>query len=260
MDIKNENVTETVTIVIPYVKKFALGDELKYAIASWLRFFSTPFNIVVIGDGEEEESLKNKEDGQAPIMLIAHACTSDNPQVDLMEKLKMAIASPEVSERFIFAADDIYLVSPVMLPDIETLKITGIANEKSYTGIKAENYKRTAELLEISSYPCYEAHLPVLFEKEKWIELFEIHPQLSEGGYFFTSVYFRHFYPRFVPVTLNWNADIYLLPVHSGQPDEQVFRAILHRKKFLTTAKEGFSKWLRNQLACLYGRKKWIQK
>jgi hypothetical protein len=177
-----------------------------------------------------------------------------------MEKLKIAIAAPEVSERFIFAADDIFLVSPVMLADIETLKITGTVNEKSFTGIKAENYKRTADLLERSSYPCHEAHLPVLFEKERWVELLEIYPQLNEGGYFFTSVYFRRFFQPFVPVTLNWNTDIYLLPVHSQKPDEQAFRAIIHRKKFLTTAKEGFSKWLKNQLAYLYNRQEWIQK
>ncbi|KAA6332783.1 hypothetical protein EZS27_018741 [termite gut metagenome] len=249
-----------ITVVIPYVKKFALGNELKYAIASWLHLFQYPlFNIVIIGDGEEEESLKNKEDGQVPITLIAHACTSDNPQVDLIEKLKLAIAVPEVSDRFIFAADDIYLVSPVMLADIETLKIKGITNEKSYTGIKAENYKRTAKLLGMSSYPCHEIHLPVLFEKEKWIELLETYPQLNEGGYFFTSVYFCYFFRHFVPIVLDWDKDIYLLPVHSSHPEEQTFGKFISRKKFLTTAKEGFSKWLRNYLACLYNRKEWMK-
>ncbi|KAA6324368.1 hypothetical protein EZS27_026297 [termite gut metagenome] len=253
-------VVEIITIVIPYVKKFALGNELKYAIASWLQFFQYPvFDIVIIGDGEEEESLKNKEDGQAPITLIAHTCTSDNHQVDLMEKLKIAIAAEEVADRFVFAADDIYLVSPVTLADVETLKISGMVNQKSYTGTKAENCKRTAELLNTASYPCHETHLPVLFEKEKLVQLLEAYPQLNEGGYFFTSVYFRHFFPDFVPIVLDWNKDIYLLPVHSANPDKEVFGKFMSQKKFLTTAKEGFSKWLRHYLACLYNRKEWMK-
>jgi hypothetical protein len=240
---------ETVTVVIPYVKKLALGNELKLAIASWLTFFRTPCNIVVIGD--EEEYLKDEED----ITVIAHVRTSDNPQVDLMEKLKLAIAAPEVTGRFIFAADDIYLASPVMLADIETLKTTGTVNEKSFTGVKAENYKRTANLLKISSYRKFETNLPVVFEKEKWVELFEKYSELSEGGYFFTSVYFKHFFPDFVPIVLDWNKDVYLLPVHSSRPDDRVFRMFMRQKKFLTTAQNGFSPWLQNYLSCLYGRK-----
>jgi hypothetical protein len=256
--VEAKNKAETaVTVVIPYVRSLALGEELKFAIASWKKLFRTPFNIVVIGD--EEEYLKNEEDDEVPVTHIAHVRTSDNPQTDLMEKLKIAIAVPEVADRFIFAADDIYLVSPITLVDIQTLKISGMVNEKSYTGVKAENYKRTADLLRISSYPCYEARLPVVFEKEKWIELLEAYPQLNEGGYFFTSVYFRHFFPDFVPVVLNWNEDIYLLPVLSARPDEMAFRKFIHQKKFLTTAKDGFSKFLQNYLACLYNRKGWME-
>ncbi|KAA6342249.1 hypothetical protein EZS27_009979 [termite gut metagenome] len=246
-------VNEMVTVVIPYVKRFALDKKLEYAIASWLKFFRHPlFNIVVIGD--EEEYLKDEEGEEVPT-VIAHVCTSDNPQVDLMEKLKIAIAAPEVADRFILAADDIFLVSPVTLADIETLKISKWVTEKSYTGVKAENYKRTSDLLRINLYPCYETHLPVVFEKEKWIELLEAYPQLSEGGYFFTSVYFRHFFLDFVPVILDWNEDIYLLPVISARPDENVFEKLIHQKKFLTTAQKGFSPWLQNYLACLYSRK-----
>jgi hypothetical protein len=176
-----------------------------------------------------------------------------------MEKLKIAITAEEVAPRFIFAADDIYLVSPVMLADIETLKAIGMVNQKNYTGVKAENYKRTADLLKISSYPCHETHLPVLFEKEKWLELFEAYSQLNEGGYFFASVYFKHFFSDFVPVVLDWNKDVYLLPVHSARPDEKVFGKFIHQKKFLTTAQKGFSKWLQNYLACLYNRKGWMK-
>ncbi|KAA6325082.1 hypothetical protein EZS27_025662 [termite gut metagenome] len=162
-----EPVTQKVTVVIPYVKKYALGQELKFAIASWLKFFRTPCDIVMIGD--KEEYWVDWKDEEPSITLISHVCASDNHQVDLMEKFKIAIVAEKVTGRFIFAADDIYLVSPVKLADVETLKISGTVNEKTFTGTKAENYRRTAKLLETASYPCYETHLPVVFEKEKWV-------------------------------------------------------------------------------------------
>lgn len=119
------------TVVIPYCKEFAQGRELLFALRSWYEKTCFPANLVIIGDREDwfgEE-----------IFVIEHQRTSDNPQIDTMEKLKLAIESPEVTERFIWTNDDIYLVNRVSLAHIEIPKVLGDLNPKKFKGVYAEN-------------------------------------------------------------------------------------------------------------------------
>ena len=123
------------TVVIPYCKAFAQGRELLFALRSWYEKTCFPANLVIIGDREDwfgEE-----------IFVIEHQRTSDNPQIDTMEKLKLAIESPEVTERFIWTNDDIYLVNRVSLAHIEIPKVLGELNPEKFKGTYAENMSRT---------------------------------------------------------------------------------------------------------------------
>ena len=45
--------TACVSVVIPYCKEYAQGNELLFALRSWYQNARFPFRIVIIGDAEE---------------------------------------------------------------------------------------------------------------------------------------------------------------------------------------------------------------
>mgnify|MGYP003254757841 CR=1 FL=1 len=233
------------TVVIPYCKEFAQGKELLFALRSWYNNALFPANLVIIGDREDwfgEE-----------VTVIEHQRTSDNPQIDTMEKLKLAIESSEVTERFIWTNDDIYLVNRVSLAHIEIPKVLGELNPSQFKGVYANNMSRTVMLLDKIGLPKlnYGTHTPVLFEKPKLMEMLERFPE-AESGVLFSSLYFNSQAFPAHPVVLNWKTDQFLLPVISQNPDEQKAKELLRRKVFLNNTVSGHSAWLEKFLEQMF--------
>ena len=233
------------TVVIPYCKEFAQGRELLFALRSWYEKTCFPANLVIIGDREDwfgEE-----------IFVIEHQRTSDNPQIDTMEKLKLAIESPEVTERFIWTNDDIYLVNRVSLAHIEIPKVLGELNPEKFKGTYAENMSRTVMLLDKSGLPKlnYGTHTPVLFEKFRLKDML-VHFTEAESGVLFSSLYFNFQpFPAY-PVVLDWETDQFLLPIVSRNPNEQKAKELLQKKVFLNNTVSGHSAWLEKFLEQMF--------
>lgn len=240
---------KVLTVVIPYVKKFAQGNELRHAIASWAKYFRTNETVKIVVIGDKEKWMSNE------VVVIPHKQTSDNPQVDVMEKLKLAIMSEEVSDEFVWTNDDIYLISPVMLSDINVFKSKGTLTPDKYNGIYKENMMRTIELLEDVPKHDYATHTPVFFMKKYWVELFESYPELNNGGYLLSSVYFNLGYPDFIPVQLDWKTDNWLLTVITPSPSEELFDELVAKKKFLNNAVTGYSEFLMDKLTAMFPEK-----
>lgn len=235
---KEVSVQDHITVVIPYCKEFAQGKELLFALRSWQHNVRFGMNIVVIGDREDWFSEE--------ITFIEHTRISDNAQVDTLAKLKIAIESPEVTGRFVWTNDDIYIMKPISLAHIELPKVLGTLNPEKYKGLYAENMTRTRQLLEKNRLPYlnYGTHTPVLFDKGQLVAMLERFPDLENGGYLFSSVYYNSLpYPS-QPVYLDWKTDQVLLPVVSKQPDERVVAEMLSRKVFMNNAVSGYSPWL----------------
>lgn len=237
------------TIVIPYAKDLAQGIELRMALRSIAKHIRTQVNVVIIGDREpwmvEDELI---------LTVIEHERSSDNPQIDVIEKLKLAIASPMVSDRFIWSNDDIYFVSPVTLADIEVLKAKETLNPSLFGGIYAANMQRTVDLLNNANLPIrnFATHTPVMYNKEMLVELFERFPELAAGGYLLSSVYFNYHYPDHVAQELNWPTDNWQVPVVKKEPNRVMFDAIIATKKWLNNAESGYSDFLRDTLLKLF--------
>ena len=193
------SVQDHVTVVIPYCKEFAQGKELLFALRSWQKNVRFGINVVVIGDREDWFSEE--------ITFIEHNRVSDNAQVDTLAKLKVAMESPEVTGRFIWTNDDIYVMNPIDLAHVALPKVNGMLVPLRFKGLYAENMKRTKELLEKSQLPC-----------------------LNYGTH--------------TPVYLNWPTDQVLLPVVSQKPDEKKVLDLLSRKMFMNNAVSGYSPWL----------------
>lgn len=237
------------TIAIPYVKDLAQGIELRMALRSIAKHIRAQVNVVIIGDREpwmvEDELI---------LTVIEHERSSDNPQIDVIEKLKMAIASPMVSDNFIWSNDDIYFVSPVTLADIEVLKAKETLNPSLFGGIYAANMQRTVDLLTNANLPIrnFATHTPVMYNKEMLVELFERFPELAAGGYLLSSVYFNYHYPDHVAQELDWLKDNWQVPVVKKEPNRVMFDAIIAKKKWLNNAESGYSDFLRDTLLELF--------
>lgn len=222
-----------ITIVIPYAKEFAQGKELLYALRSIKMCMRTPYNVVIIGDREEWLSEE--------ITVIPHTRVSDNPQIDTLDKLTVAIDSELVSDKFIWTNDDIYLLHPMTVTDMEVQKIKGILNPDKYAGAYRENMIRTIELLGGGEILDYETHTPIVYEKELLVQLFELYPSISLSGYLIPSLYFNTFFSEFIPIELDWKNDQWLLPVITQNWDRETILQLLAKKKFLNNAETGYS-------------------
>src|SRR5690606_3374506 len=106
---------EAITLVIPYLKSEAAGEELKYALRTWEANFEKKVNLVIIGDKEDwfsDDVVHIPHDGH----LIDEDCGCDNPkkirnpQADVAHKLMTAISAGAVDGDFILSNDDIFLL------------------------------------------------------------------------------------------------------------------------------------------------------
>lgn len=238
-------VQDHTSIVIPYCKEFAQGKELLFALRSWQEHVRFGANIVIVGDREDWFSEE--------VNFIEHKRVSDNPQIDVMEKLQLAVASAVVTDRFIWSNDDIYLCNPVSLAHIELPKVLGMLDPAKFKGTYAANMSRTIDLLNKYGLPKfnYGTHTPVLFEKFRLGEMFDRFTELQSGA-LISSLYFNFVtYPSH-PTFLDWPTDQVLLPVASKNPDEKKVVELLARKVFLNNAATGYSPWLEDFLSRLF--------
>lgn len=184
---------ERVTVCIPYVKALAQGNELQLALRGWAENFREEMNIVVIGD---------REDWMNDLVhVIECERISNNPPLDVVNKMMLAIDSEMVSETFIWANDDQYLISPCILADFETLKCTGKLGDKHIgSTLYQQNKKRTFDLLVKEKRQTWDfsTHTPFVFEKDKLEALIELF-DLDKEPHLVATLYFNYYFPGFVP-------------------------------------------------------------
>lgn len=233
-----------ITVVIPYLRAKSQGDELKFALRSIeTHFRCLNYNVVVIGDREDWFT--------DSIIHIDMPVISANPQEDVINKIKEILISDQVAEKIIWTNDDIYFISPVEVADIETLKIDGFLKDDGRSGIYSQNRVRTIDLLKQKKLPIrnFATHTPVLYRKSLLIELFEVIPELHEGGYLFSSVYFNFHYPHHRPAQTDWKTDNWSLRLISANPNAALFTKLISTKKFLNNAEQGYSQLLVHYLS-----------
>ena len=230
------------SVVIPYCKEYAQGNELLFALRSWYTFARFPLRIVVIGDREDWMDTEN-------LTLIDCPRASDIPSVDTLHKLWVALNSPEVSESFIWTNDDIYLINPVSYPHIVIPKVLGRLNPAAYNGHYRAAMERTIDMLTEAGLPTlnYGTHTPVVFKKSNLSVLLPADDLQAKTGVLFTSVYFNQVNTAH-PVRLDWKTDPFLLPVVSKSPDEKFVGELLKNKVFMNNARSGYSPWLESFL------------
>ena len=227
------------SVVIPYCKAMAQGNELLFAIRSWFKYAQFPFHIFVIGDPEDWMDGEN-------VTWIDCPRVSDIPSVDTLHKLHEILTYTAVTEQFIWTNDDIYLMNPVSYPHIALPKVLGTLNPAAYNGHYRAAMERTVEILTEAGLPLlnYGTHTPVMFEKRFFENYVPEDNFQAQTGVLFTSVYFNNLTHIGHPARLDWRTDPFLLPVVSKSPDEKFVNELLKNKVFMNNARSGYSPWL----------------
>jgi len=227
---------EPITVVIPYVKEFAQGNELQLALRGWGKFFYDDFNVVVIGDREDWMN----ED----VDVIECKRIGNNPPIDIANKMLLAIDSGLVSEKFIWANDDQYLVSPCMLADFETLKCDGALKPPFPNNLYGKNKQATLDALvkKNASTWDYSTHTPFVFEKQKLKELI-VQLELTKNARLISSLYFNWYFPEFVPLKVdggnasnNIKVGVYRKDANFGK-----LKQLIPLKKLVSNSESGWS-------------------
>lgn len=244
-----EIVTPKLSIVIPYLKSKAQGDELLYALRSIAKNLREVCQVIIIGDREPWFSDQ--------VLVIDSPVVSDNPQIDTLNKLKEAIASELVSDKFIWSNDDVYFNSPVMAYDIQILvaegKLIPISDSKSIYDINRNKTIDILKKMEVTSkvnFPMdnYDVHIPFFYEKEKLVELFEEIPELNTEGLLIPSLYLNLIFGDHIPMQVDGIRGEYLLRINSKNPDLSTFNKFVANKKFLNNSENGYNDVLVNYL------------
>ena len=238
---------DKLTIVIPYLKDKAQGNELFFALRSMDRNFRENFQVVVIGDKEDWFSDE--------VIHIDAPVASENPQIDTLNKLKLAIVDENVSEKFIWSNDDIYFINPVQLADVQILTAQGrlkyIPDTKAIYEI---NRNKTIDCLKsfgsVGSIPThnYDTHTPFFYDKEKLVSLFEEIPELSSEGLLIPSIYFNMYFFDHKPTQIDGVNGEYMLRIMSKNTDPVVFKKFIEGKKFLNNSEDGYNSLVVNYL------------
>ena len=183
-----------ITVVIPYLHKLAKlsgGDELKFAVRSWSKYFKDDFNIVIIGD--KPEWYTGDHIACLPIrgMTFARA-------FDIALKLELATLSPLITEDFIYTYDDVYLIDDCTVKDFEVIRALEIM-PKGYNLPKASmTWQRLLEAT-VKKLPepswNYETHLPRIFKKD-WLARILKTYQLRRNAMLVSTLYYNEFYDK----------------------------------------------------------------
>lgn len=232
-----------ISVVIPYCKEYAQGNELLFAIRSWYKNARFPFHIFVIGDYEDWMDSEN-------VTWIDCPRVSDIPSVDTLHKLHEILTYTAVTERFVWTNDDIYLMNPVSVPHIVLPKVLGTLNPAAYNGHYRAAMERTIEMLTEAGLPLlnYGTHTPVMFKKSNLKALLPGDDVNAKTGVLFTTLYFNSANTAH-PARLDWRTDPFLLPVVSKAPDEKLVNELLRNKVFMNNARSGYSPWLESFLS-----------
>ena len=170
-------------IVIPFVENESKANEIIYALRSLDQHVKDDFKVVIVGDLPKN------------VVGVTHIdCRPIGSRlVDSIEKIKTVFAYPEFEEvnKITRMYDDVVLLSDVdSLEDLPNFHF-GLYSEDSFTGsghwwdMKARTF---AFLRENKVSKCFDGqtHLPITFEKEKFLELA---PEAMQNELLLESVY-----------------------------------------------------------------------
>lgn len=241
---------KVIPVIIPYLKSAAAGDELKLAIRSLEKNLNFPFTLVVVGDREEWFADKIVHIPHEP-HVVTEDCGCPNPaqvidpQADVAHKLLTAITALGLEGKFILTNDDIFVLEPQTLAQIEILK--RLPNSLNETGAEGSVYRknalRTAEFLTANGCPVYNygTHTPMVFDAEDFTDMLANIPT-TEKGYLLESLYYNGLHPNARPLVVNGSSahDGVLGSIYKSQPNMDIIEPAFKSRWYFNCNSDGY--------------------
>lgn len=214
--VENQSCEKKLCVVIPYAKSVHQPMALLYAIRSLCTYLMAEFRIIVIGD---------KEDWFGPELVHVPASLSTVDADSIMDDAFAKVTLVEnLSSEFIWMMPDTFLLNPL---SVHHMMIPKASESLKYdTGLPfAVNVEKVV------------GYLTAMMDEPLTMEACQ---KCSSSG---------------CPVIVDWRKNEWLLPVVSSRPDAAKFADLLANRYFLRFSKEGWSKFLQDQLADRYFQK-----
>lgn len=214
--VENQSCEKKLCVVIPYAKSVHQPMALLYAIRSLCTYLMAEFRIIVIGD---------KEDWFDPELIHIPASLSTVDADSIMDDAFAKVTLVEnLSSEFIWMMPDTFLLNPL---SVHHMMIPKASESLKYdTGLPfAVNVEKVV------------GYLTAMLDEPLTMEACQ---KCSSSG---------------CPVIVDWRKNEWLLPVVSSRPDAAKFADLVDKRYFLRFSKEGWSKFLQDQLADKYSLK-----
>lgn len=252
---QHENFPEKISVVIPFVAEFAQGNELQLALRSWAEYFKEDFNLVIVGDRLPWMA----ED----LTVIDAPRVSDNPPLDIVHKMQKVIENAQFTEKFIWANDDQYLISPCHTADFEALKCVGkLENADSGSIQYRRNKEHTLKLLQNAGCGTWDfsTHTPVVYRKSLLKNLIEnSFYDVQKTAALIASLYFNVFFPGFVPYNVSSRMallkDNFRLGVFRREANLKLMQELMPGKKLICNSELGWTPALETILNSVFSEK-----
>lgn len=236
-DDQNQPSNNLDTVVIPFKKSMAKGDELRYALRAWEENFGN-CKVVIIGDAPDFPLSEL-------VSVLAVTESSNNPQIDVALKMAAAIASDLVPEEFIWSNDDIYPTTSVIESDVRLITALGVLKAVKNGRIYDNNRINTIKGLKEHQLPIfdYATHTPVVFNKAMLAQVLEEF-NCFEQGHLVSSLYFNYWFPDVYPIMVHNGGSAafgnYVVSVFRQGVDPKVIATEAKRRKFLNNNDAGW--------------------
>lgn len=172
-------------IVIPLGKGSLWQDnEIRYALRSIEKNLKDYGKIYIIG--RKPDWVKNVE-------FIPQDDPHRCKELNIMEKVRTACLTPEISDLFLFSNDDIYFMHPQSIHEVGYYHSGPM--EEYIVGKRLNGYletmKRTMEMLKSRGLPTlyYDIHVPIPYAKKLFVEAVDQYKWNQKGSYTVKSVY-----------------------------------------------------------------------
>lgn len=250
---------EKVLVVIPYYLYGAQGEEIRFALMGWRKYFKTPHKVVVIGD--EPECLH--EYPEVDFIPMERAKAIDGmytPHLDFVRKFRTAYDRyHEEYPAMIWAVDDNYAlrdfdVEWVMKRRYRSETIKGLPHSEN--AFSRDKFRTRILLIkEHLAQRDYTTHIPYYFEWDKLMSMFDKY-EMDKNSYVIESLYYNLYPGDDEPELLNEDTDSVRRFMTFHIPREMVLESIysaFDKKVFLCNATSGWSRTLEAELANYYG-------
>ena len=180
---------------VDFVYVFAdigVWDELKYSLRSLETNFQGEFNVWIVGD--KPKWLSNHTN------YIYHGRDVCSKFLDSVDKIKLIMADERIGDDFVYMSDDVYLVNPVSIQDIDQFyAVQDLKGRPVHKRKRTTNHVRkiwqTMDALTAKDCPNYnsETHMPRYFNKKKLQQIFDEFDVVNRRLLFPTLYYNWHY-------------------------------------------------------------------